>query len=103
MFANQRLGRFEAELAYIQGSGNSEIVVDGPNNQGVYTLYFSQVMRVAPRVTVDLFHQKNRFDLLENKYPHKLKFRIHGKGDLVRDTDLRSVIRSIELDAELYE
>lgn len=101
LFENQRLGKNEAELAYVQGEGGAGIVVTGPNGRGEYTMYFSVVMRTPPRVRVDLTNPKDKFELINNEHPHKLTFRIHGKSALVRSTDLRPYIRRIELDAEL--
>lgn len=101
MFPSQRIGNHAAELAYVQGEGRSEIVIYGPNGNGEYTMFFAVVMRVKPKVTVKLYNPKFRFELLGNDNPHKLRFRIHGKGDLVREENLRPIIKSIELDAEL--
>ncbi|NML72832.1 hypothetical protein HHL25_01705 [Rhizobium sp. S-51] len=101
LFPRQRIGKHEAELAYVQGDGGNQIVVVGPNRLGVYTMYFAAVMRAAPRVNVTLTNERLRFELIDNQRPHKLTFRIHGKGNLIRATDLRPYIRSIELDAEL--
>ena len=100
-FTNQRIGKNEAELAYVQGRGNSEIIIDGPNQLGHYTMYFAVVMRVAPNVRVELTDPNHRFQLQDNTKPHKLTFSIRGKSDLVRETNLRPFIQSIELDAEL--
>lgn len=77
------------------------MIVSGPNERGQYTMYFSVVMRIPPNVRVELTDPKLEFELLDNTQPHKLTFRIRGKGDLVREPDLRPFIRSIELDAEL--
>ncbi len=100
-FGNQRISRNQAELAYVQGKNETEIVIRGPNNLGHYTMYFGVEMRVAPKVTVEMADSSYRFELLSNDKPHKLTFRIHGKGDLIRDPDLRPFIRSILLSAEL--
>lgn len=101
LFKNQRIGKHEAELAYVQGSGKNQMVVRGPNNKGEYTLFFGNVMRIPPKITVTLQNPKFNFVLLQNEHPHKMKFRIFGKGDLVREKDLRPIIKSIILDAEI--
>lgn len=102
LFQNQQLGKNQAELAFVQGTGNHEIVVRGPNSKGVYTMYFAVVMRIPPKVDIKLRNPDFRFELLKNDTPHKLKFRIFGKGDLVREKDLRQIIKSIVLDAEIH-
>jgi len=52
---NQRVPRFEAELAYHQARTRrqDEVVVYGPDSDGVYTLYTAVVMRTHPRLVVE--------------------------------------------------
>lgn len=103
MHDGQLIGRFAAELAYIQGEGSiHEMIVHGPNGEGVYTLYFAVEMRCAPKIEIALVNRKDEVRIVDNSKPHKLKFKILTSNGFVKDRDLRPFIKTIILDAEIY-
>lgn len=102
LLKTQFCGRFEAELAYHQKRNGPGIIIYGPDERGVYTLYPSVVMRVTPHA---IFHFSDPTLVAEvvgkESRPNKIRFRIRGPGGYITDQDLRPLIRRIELDAEL--
>lgn len=98
----QFCGRFEAELAYHKSrTGEADMIVYGPDNQGVYTLYASVVMRIKPKLRIEFAKPDLRVEVVDGSRANRIRFRIRGKGGYVTEPDLRPLIQSIELDAEL--
>ncbi len=98
----QFCGRLEAELAYHKSrTGQTDIIVYGPDNQGVYTLYPSVVMRIQPKLRIEFAEPDFRVEVVGGSRANRIRFRIQGKGGYVTERDLRHLIRSIELDARL--
>jgi hypothetical protein len=102
LFEEQYCGKLEAELAYHQRRvGHQDIIVYGPNGDGVYTLYPAVVMRITPTATFKFRDGNICADVVGGSKPNKIRFRIRGPGGLIKDADLRPLIESIELSAEL--
>ena len=100
--SNQFCGRFEAELAYHQArTGQTEVIIYGPDDRGVYTLYPSRVMRVQPDITVEFAEPGLLTEVIEGSRANRVRFRIRGPGGYITNRDLRPLIRSIILNAEI--
>ena len=102
MTDSQVCGQLEAELAYHQArTGVSDVIVYPPDGEGVYTLYPSVVMRAEPRLKIEFSEPGLEVEKAEGSRANRIRFRIRKPGGYVKDTDLRPLIRSIELDSEL--
>lgn len=101
IFENQKIGRLEAELAFHQFDRGREIIVYPPNAEGVYNLYPSVVMRCVPQLKVTFTDSRYSAEQLGRSRPNRVKFRVRGPGGYVKSNDLRPLISSIELHAEL--
>ena len=92
-----------AMLAYHQARiGHTELGIYPPNGDGVYHLLPRVIMRAIPQVTISFSEPGYRIEVVhERARPMLIPFRIfQGNKRIVRG-DLRELIASIELSAEL--
>ena len=104
MYDNQFASRFESELAYhqVRTGRQGEIVVYGPDSNGVYTFYTAVVMREAPQLAIEFHDESLSVEPEPNQdRPHRVRFRICGPSGYVTDRDLRHLIKALELNAQL--
>ena len=99
----QFCGHLEAELAYHQKrTDHKGAIIYGPDGRGVYTLFPSVVMRIQPKLSIEFTDKNLKVEVVdEGSRANRIRFRIRGKGGYVTDKDLRPLVRSVELDAEL--
>ena len=113
-FGAQAIGKLAAELAYHQvrhrtvgtldgeaSTAIGELLVIGPDGEGVYTLYPAVVMRVAPSLNIRFSRPDLTAEVVEGARPNRVRFRVRGKSGYIRDLDLRPLVSRIELHAEL--
>lgn len=92
-----------AMLSYHQTRvGHTELGIYPPNGDGVYHLLSSVVMRAVPQVNITFIEPGYRIEIVhERARPMLIPFRIFRGEQRITEGDLRSLITSIELDAEL--
>lgn len=100
---NQYCGKSEAELAYVQNLFDTQqMIVDGPDSHGVYSLYPCTIMAGAPQLTIEFSEANLRAEVVdEGSRISRLRFRICDRGGVITARDLRSLIRSIELSVDI--
>lgn len=101
LYKTQFCGRFEAELAYHQKRAGPGVIIYGPDERGVYTLYPEVVMRVTPKATFHFSDPTLEAEVVDESRSNRLRFRIRSSGGYITNRDLRPLIQRVELDAEL--
>lgn len=92
-----------AMLSYHQARiGHTELSVYPPNGDGVYHLLPSVVMRAVPQVSITFSELGYRIEVIQERArPMLIPFRIFRGEQRITRGDLRGLITSIELGAEL--
>lgn len=102
-FDKKEKTRFNSEIAYHQKAthGRQDIVIYGPNGEGVFTIYPAVEMRSIPKVVITFKNNGYEVVVLPESRPSKILFRINTKSGIVKAFDFAENVLDIALDSRL--
>ncbi|WP_252254342.1 hypothetical protein [Clostridium sp. ZBS12] len=103
-YERQVLGKNEAYIKFQQKLYDTkDLILFAPNNEGIFRIVFSVVMRVPPKVNIEFYDDNYRLVIVNNNDTFKLTFKIFDikSNSYIKDAQ-KVKIKSISLDSEIY-
>src|SRR5690606_16373380 len=88
----------EAELAYVQKGTSNDVIVQGPDGQGVFTLFPANIRFRAPVLEILFTDPSIRLEVLGGS-KSRIRFRLFKPAGLFSPRDLRPFISTVLLNA----